>query len=341
MTAKATQTDVSVLLKNNVRALSRKEKGGLPEDSRQEVYPMQTVMDIEAKGKKREPVRSDNSPDVSASIWLNRKIEEAKFKVISEVVELTPALARVLLSRNPDNRKISQTIVENYARDIANGAWAFNGEPIIISNTGKLNDGQHRCEAVIAANTSIQTVLVLGTDRDSRLTIDQGKTRMTGDYLGMNGHVDSIALAAAANFIWQYVNHGFISWTRGFRPTKSEVLAFVESHPNVVESLAAIPNKGADAIGGRAILAFSYWVFLQACGDKTTVDLFIDSLVKGSNLVPRSPILYARNRLMAERGRLRPNEKAELILRAWNASRRGDKVSNLPIKGGALPAVER
>ena len=49
----------------------------------------------------------------------------------------------------------------------------------------------------------------------------------------------------------------------------------------------------------------------------------------------------ARNRLMAERGRLKTNEKAELIIRAWNASRRGDKVASLPIKGGALPTVER
>ncbi|SCB30532.1 hypothetical protein GA0061101_106121 [Rhizobium lusitanum] len=302
---------------------------------------MQHVMDIAQNGNKPARIPSENSPDKTAGLWLDERIAKSKFGVVSEVIDLTPAMARVMLARNPGNRKLSSIIVENYARDMANGAWAFNGEPIIISNDGKLNDGQHRCEAVLASNTAIRVVLIIGPDRESRLTVDQGKTRMTGDYLGMNGHVDSVALAAAAKFVWQHVNHSFITQTQAFRPTKMEVLSFVEDHPSVAESLAAIPSKGSDAVGGRAILAFAHWTFTRVSGKPEAVSMFMDALIKGSNLVPRSPILYARNRLMSERGRLKPNEKAELIIRAWNASRRGDKVSNLPIKGGALPTVER
>ena len=327
--------------KRERRASSHKEKGGPPEDARHEVLSMQHVLEIEAKGKKATPIASENSPDMSAAIWLNTKIEEAKVKVVSEVIELTPALARVLLHRNPENRKISASVVENYARDMRNGGWAFNGEPIIVSCDGKLNDGQHRCEAVLASGVTITALLVIGPERATRLTVDQGKTRMTGDYLGMNGHTDAIALAAAGNYIWQHANHGFISQSQAFRPTKTELLAFVESHPNIADALARVPAKGSDAVGGRSILAFAYWQFYQACGDHHIVSLFMDALIKGSNLIPRSPILYARNRLMTERGRLKPTEKAELLIRAWNASRRGDKVASLPIKGGALPTVER
>lgn len=326
---------------NFVRADTPKEKGGSPEDARQEVFPMQHVMDIATRGKKVSAIPSVNSPDKNASVWLDEQIDKAKFAVTTQVVDLTPALARVLLARNPANRKLSETIVDNYARDITNGSWAFNGEPIIVSDTGVLNDGQHRCEAVISADTAIKTIIVFGPDRDSRLTVDQGKTRMVGDYLGMNGHIDAVALGAVANFIWQHKNHGFISGSKNFRPTKSEILAFVDGHPNIAESLASVPSKGSDAVGGRAILGFAHWSFLAACSDKSTVELFLDALIKGSNLVPRSPILYARNRLMSERGRISPNDKAELLIRAWNASRRGDKVASLPIKGGPLPTVER
>lgn len=302
---------------------------------------MQHVVESRSAGKQNAPLRSVNSPDRNASLWLDDQIQRSQDGVVTQVVDLTPALARVLLARNPDNRKVSANTIEKYARDIINGSWSFNGEPIIVSRDGFLNDGQHRCEAVILANEAIQAVLVVGTDRASRLTVDQGKTRLAGDYLGMNGHTDSIALAAAAKYIWQHQSFGRLSQESRMSPTKGEVLNLVGTTPTIAESLKRIQTKGSDAVGGRSILAFLHWTFSRVCGSRTEADVFLDALINGSNLGIRSPILYARNRLMAERGRLKPNEKAELIIRAWNASRRGDKVASLPIKGGALPTVER
>lgn len=321
---------------------SSQENADAPEGGRQRTNHMLQVAELPEESKHTSPLRSINSPDRNASLWLDDQIGRAQNGVITQVIELSPPLARVLLARNPSNRKISANTVENYARDMANGAWSFNGEPIIVSRDGRLNDGQHRCEAVIASNISIQTILVVGTERESRLTLDQGKMRMAGDYLGMNGHIDSVALAAVAKYVWQHANLGMLSSLSQFSPTKSEVLELVQTTPTIADSLKAIPTKGSDSVGGRSILAFVHWTFARVSGNKTNADLFIDSLVKGSNLGVRSPILYARNRLMSERGRLKPNEKAELMFRAWNAHRRGDsKVGSLPIKGGALPAVER
>lgn len=323
------------------RAAQRKEKGGSPEDARQEVMSMQNVIERPATIKKAGFIQSVNSPQKDAAVWLENAINKSKVAIVTEIVELTPALAQVLLDRNSGNRNVSQNVVDNYARDMMNNAWAFNGEPIIVSDTGKLNDGQHRCEAVISSGVSIPAVIVIGPARESRLTVDQGKIRTAGDYLAMEGHTDAVALAAAANYIWQHLNHGFLSPSMHFRPTKSELIAFVDAHPNIRESISVAQQKGVDAIGGRAIATFAHWTFSRVCGNRTDADVFMDALVKGSNLVARSPILYARNRLMAERGRLKANDKAELIIRAWNASRRGDKVASLPVKGGALPAVEK
>lgn len=328
-------------LKRERRASSTKEKGGPPEDARQEVFPMQQVLDIAASGKKLARIPSENSPDKNASVWLNEKIGQSRFKVITEVINLTPAMARVLLARNPDNRKVSATVIESYARDMTNGAWSFNGEPIIVSSDGKLNDGQHRCEAVIAANVAISTVIVIGTDRASRLTVDQGKARLAGDYLAMNGHTAGMSLAAVAKYVWQHRHFGTLSHDGHMAPTKGEVLALVDGTPSLVDSLAAIPSGGSGAVGGRSVLAFCHWTFSRSCTHGEAVGIFFDALISGSGLIKKSPILYARNRLMNERGRIRVDEKAELIFRAWNASRRGDKVASLPIKGGKLPPVER
>lgn len=303
---------------------------------------MEAIRERQTDSNDPRSAQSINSPERNASLWLNDQIARSQSKVTSQVVDLTPTLARVLLARNPENRRISPIVVDNYARDMANGAWAFNGEPIIVAKDGHLNDGQHRCEAVIAADVTLPVILVIGTDRSSRLTVDQGKTRMAGDYLGMNGHIDGNSLAAVAKYIWQHREHGKLSSQSIYTPTKGEVLDLVQTTPTIEESLKSIHAKGSDSVGGRSILAFMHWTFTRVSGRRQAADEFMDLLIHGSNLSVRSPILYARNRLMAERGRLKPNEKAELIIRAWNAVRRGDnKVGSLPIKGGALPVVER
>lgn len=332
---------ISKISPDGIRVSNRNKKGGSPEDSRQKVNTMEQIMEVPLLSKQKREIPSVNSPDKNASVWLNEQIMKAQSGIVTQVVDLTPALARVLLARNPDNRAISNRVVESYARDMSNGAWSFNGEPVIISKDGHLNDGQHRCEAVIASGMTISVILVIGPERDTRMTVDQGKARRAGDYLGMSGHVDSLVLAATAKYVWQVRNIGLLSTKVENSPTKGEILSFVEEHSTLIDSVAAIGKKGSDAAGGRSVLAFAHWVIWNATGNKTEAHVFIQALVSGHNLGVRSPILYARNRLMSERGRLKVNEKAELIYRAWNAYRRGDKVASLPIKGGPLPVLER
>lgn len=285
---------------------------------------------------------SHNSPERNWSLWLDDQIARAQGGVTTQIVNLNVPLARVLLARNPKNRKMSEDTIAKYARDMINGTWSFNGEPIIMSGSGELNDGQHRCEAVISSEVEIPVVLVIGTDRSTRLTIDQGKARTAGDYLAMSGHTDSLALAATAKYVWQHTSIGRLSSQTLYSPTKSEIQHIVEVTPTIAQSLHRVERKGSDAVGGRSILAFCHWTFTRVSGSRADADSFMESLIYGSNLDIGSPILYVRNRLMAERGRLKPNEKAELIFRAWNAERRGDKkIQSFPIKGGALPVVER
>lgn len=279
-------------------------------------------------------------PDAAAAAWLAAHLAEGQSGVVTVTGKLTPALARLFLARNPDNRRLSADAVEKYARDIVNGNWRFNGEPVVISKDGMLNDGQHRCEAVVLAGEAISAIFVFGVDRDSRFTLDQGRPRKASDYLGMHGHTDAVALSAAATMLWQYRNHGRLSSASLFRPTKGEVLAIVGSTPSLAASLGVADRKGCNLVGGRAMLAFCHCVFAERAGAAAAAS-FIDSMLTGAALSSRDPILYARNRLMDMRGRLHTNEKAELIFRAWNAHRRHEQPKTLAILDGALPAVER
>lgn len=279
-------------------------------------------------------------PDAAAAVWLAGQLADAADGVRTVTGNLTPSLARLLLARNPDNRRLSADSVEKYARDIVNGNWRFNGEPVVVAKDGLLNDGQHRCEAVVLAGEAISVVFVFGVDRDSRFTLDQGRMRKAGDYLNMHGHDDALVLASAAGHLWQYRTQNRLSSQMRYRATKSEVLALVENTPGLVDAVAAIPKKGSQTVGGRSLLALCYFVFSEKAGPAAAGE-YIAALMSGASLSVRSPILYARNRLIDSTGRLLINERAELMFRSWNAHRRGEHPKVLPILDGELPKLER
>lgn len=303
-------------------------------------FAMLNVAEAPALGKPDTSAFHASSATHKAAIWLDGQIAKAGKGVTTQVVELTPELATVLLERNPKNRKISQNAVENFARDIEHAKWRLNGEPIIISDDGQLNDGQHRCTAVILADMPITTTLVIGVHRDSRTTLDQGRARTVGDYLSMDGYVNSNELGSAAAMVWQHELRGYLAAGGTGKPTKGEIIEIVDQRPAIVQSVQRVRVKGAAAYGGVSMLAFCHYTFLQAAG-REVADDFIEKLVGGAGLLARDPILYLRNRLVNERGRLRPNDKAELIFRAWNAWRRREVPRVLPILGGVLPVVEK
>lgn len=320
------------------------EKGRAPEGCGQKENQMlNTIAEKPEKASLLTRVDSKfvtTSPEKRAADWLEAQVAKAKKEVIVQTIDLTPALARVMLSRNDGNRRISEALVTAYARDISSGSWTFNGEPIIISSDGKLNDGQHRCEAVVTADKGIQTILVIGVERDTRTTLDQGRVRTSGDFLAMNGHSTANVLGAAASLYWQYTTFGVLARGSNQRPTKGEVMRTVSDHPDIAKAVAFCHRKGIGSVGGHSLLAFVHYTVWKRAG-RLNADEFIKSLVDGVGLSAQNPILYARNRLMFERGKLRGNFKAELIFKAWNAHRRGETLRHIILTGNTLPKLEK
>lgn len=300
---------------------------------------MLKVVERATKGKINPAPYLTVSENDAAAIWLRDQIAKSQSLVTTQVVDLTPVLARVLLSNNPNNRTISEAIVSNYVRDMANDAWHFNGEPVIVSKSGELNDGQHRCMAVILSGATIPIVFIAGVDRETRTTLDQGRTRTTGDYLSMVGHTDTLSLAAAGKMVWQWRKFGLVSHSAKFRPTKGEIMTTVEETPALARSMHAISWNSIAAAGSRSMMAFCHYAF-GITAPRAEVDAFVHGLTTGENLAVASPILYVRNRLLSEKSRLKVGERAELIFRGWNAHRRGETPKTLQIVGGELPMVE-
>lgn len=323
-----------------VRAAARKEKGGAPEDARRGNAMLSIDKPIaESKAEMPSLFTETNVNEARrAAAWFQDRVARAaKEGPFTETVALSPVLAEILLANNPDNRNLRERAVNTYAEDIRNGNWALNGEGIKVSEEGLLNDGQHRCHAVIRAGRAIKTFISFGLERDSRFTVDQGAARSSGNYLAMSGIKNPNEVAAVAGMLWRYEVLGTLDSSRG-GPTKVQVYQVVEANPDITTSVEAIPSSARNIRRSRSVLAFCHLLFARRA--RTHADAFILRLCLGDGLTRRDPIFWCRERLMTE-AKMRAHEKAELIIRTWNAYRRGAvQTKSSPITG-ELPRIER
>lgn len=299
------------------------------------------VMPISGKAAQKESGASVERTRMTE--WLEGRIAAAKKEPQSEIVTITPILAKLLLERNDDNRPISQIGIERLRRDMEAGRFEFNGQPIVVSKEGLLNDGQHRITAIIESGRSLRCPVIFGADRKSRFTLDQGIPRSVGNFLAMHNYRNTAALAALAANVWQYLERNQLSTNGRDKPTKSEALMTVSHFKDLPDALSLVSRSGSTVVASNSLLAFSYWAIARVVGSAAAQE-FIEKLITGADLKQGDPILYCRKRLLALKGAAGfrgVNEKAEIIFRAWNFYRRGEHVKTIPIMDGPLPKLEK
>lgn len=262
-----------------------------------------------------------------AERWLKDRLARGRREMFSETVELTPEIASLLLTLNTDNRKLRETTVAGYVKDILGGRWQFNGETIIVCSDEVLSSGQHRSHAVIQAGQPIKTIIVFGAPPESRRTVDGGLQKSAGDHLQAEGFADALNLAAAAGRIISINTHGRLATVGGDRATKQEAMEFVRSNPNLAVSMRAVTHDGSGKIASRSLLASAH--FLLARVSAGSADEFMDALIAGENLSRKSPIYVLREKLLAKDKRLNDNERMKAIFMAWNNWRAGRSVKTL------------
>ena len=98
---------------------------------------------------------------------------------------ITPQMASEMLSHNMRNRRLSDSRVKSYAKDILNGKWTDTPTPIAFSAEGVLIDGQHRLSAVVVANTPVKMMVAYDVPTDA--VIDRGLPRDSGSALYIRG----------------------------------------------------------------------------------------------------------------------------------------------------------
>lgn len=155
--------------------------------------------------------------------------------VYSATEVITPAMASDLLGRNTVNRQPIERHVEHLSRQMSEGYWRDNGQPIILSESGTVLDGQHRLMAVVKSGRPARFLVVRGVGSDVMDTIDTGRSRQAKDVLSMHGHTDAAALAAAARVCWHYDRFGTLMARSRAAPSSAELAAYIDQHPDLVD----------------------------------------------------------------------------------------------------------
>lgn len=270
--------------------------------------------------------------------WLDGRIAAGRKKPSTEIVTLTPMLAKLLLERNPVNRPISKTGSQELTQDIANHRFVFNGESIVISDTGKMNDGQHRCLTVLNTGVSIETVIVFGPKEETRFTVDTGRSKTVSNFLAMKGRKYTHVLGAAVGYYLQWREHNAIRHDGAMKPSKQAVLAAADELRGIDSSVEfTVPSMKTTR--AHAVVAFCHYAFTKKAG-RVEADTFIGRLVDGDSLKKGDPILYCRNRLIGMGRGPYANVRAELIFKCWNAWRLGARIDHCKLSG-VLPKLER
>lgn len=195
--------------------------------------------------------------------------------------------AQAMLDRNVGNRPFKTSAIKRYANDILRKKWNINGECLIVSDRGRMLDGQNRCAAVLQAEKTrkrsptfwrdeygwrgeiVVPMLIIEGIPEKNLAVDSlgtGEKRTAGDVLFRQDRFGKYFdndkkpryktkaqatlakdLAVAARVVWLRIGGKDVRDAPRF--PHSELVDFLKRHPRLEEMV--VWTYDADAGAGE------------------------------------------------------------------------------------------
>jgi len=246
-------------------------------------------------------------------------------RITHEMITITPEIASAWLGANHGNRNQRERKIESYGRDMLSGEWLTTGESIKFDWNGRMIDGQHRLEAVVATGVAITSLVVRGLDPRVQSVLDTNAKRSAADALGFAGvKIAAKDIAACARVGIAYEAGMLTSALDNLKVdvTNLEQIAWHDANPDIASAVALAQRvarpMGATVAGlGYAILvieridaAAAVEFFMSAAEFRTTG--------KGD---PRKAMLDAFKSIRDSRRAPSAAESLAIVFRAWNAYR--------------------
>ena len=212
-----------------------------------------------------------------------------------ETKMIGPDEAEAILATTSFNRPVSSSRVITLANEMRTGKWQLNGETIVISETGKLLDGQHRLYAIMEAKKHVQVILVYGAPDIAFETIDTGRARTGGDIFAMRGYKHTLVSSATAGMIWRLYHH---TNTNEVCPPVFQ-LRVMERYP-AIQKWAPFVDNTKPVLPKTSLL--TALVYLEDVAQAPLLaEQFFTGIAKGNDLAMGSPLLALRNRALLMR----------------------------------------
>jgi hypothetical protein len=237
------------------------------------------------------------------------------------VETIGPERAEEYLAANRGNRNIVQAHVAALARDIRNGQWMFNAQPICFSLSGRLLNGQHRLSAVLEADQPIEVLVMHGLPEEAFTTYDkQAKKAPALDEM-FDDFGDKALISATAVLLWRRELRP--EGEPHARPTSSEIRDVIRDHPELMR-FRGFARK-LMRYGRASALVYAAYRVMRV--NPVLGRVFLDRLETGANLPAGHIVLKLRDRLIDLR-KADQNTQIDEILAAWQ---RFQKRPGIPI----------
>lgn len=212
--------------------------------------------------------------------WVKQQVRDGKVARTSNFCELTPELAQILLLSNKGNRRVNAANLGAIMRDMAQGRWQPNGETVIISKEGQLNDGQHRCFGALITGACVETAVAFGVERESIATVDIGRKRTGADRLGIGGVTNYVPMSAISSLVLQMKN--------GRAPTPAETDAFFFENREMIESAHSSAGSNMKGVGPSAAGAAAAYL-ISIDHSPAAISAFFSAVRSGEMMPKRDP----------------------------------------------------
>ena len=247
----------------------------------------------------------------------------------SSIETFTPDQCKALIDVTGGNyRALREEHVLFLGAMMSRGEWRVTGSTIVIDNTGRVVDGQHRLMAAWVAGVSLTTAVLRGVERAAvESFIDVGQLqRSTAQMLQHKGARGAVALSSALRLYWLWAA-GVRAPGRYMRPKGAD-----RASPGIISEMYAKLSTFADEavsatrrlirLGPQSSQIFLH-MWLRAAGvPEATVEEWFTSLATGVGLFEGHPALALRawyaNRL-TRRTRTTAAEELTAVILAWNA----------------------
>ena len=246
---------------------------------------------------------------------------------------VTPALAKAYLAPeiNVNNRPVSATARDSYARDMLNGDWAVTGNnAIIFDNEGHLLDGQHRLSALASLEGKIAGVEMevrRGFDRSVVGKMDVGYKRSVGaQHYMMTGEKMNPSVVSAVKIIMAADIHGLENVNEyNSRFTTSEQHRWISENPDQGEVIRSFLSAGQRSQARKpTVLAAIYTILAREDGRAART---FSERVADRNCMIGHPTralgeLFVASRVTG-RGPKNVSDTIKATLLAWEESKQG------------------